>query len=161
PSTILYLDVSRAKRPVYFWSRRMIFSIEQRPSDSPLIERIWRAQTETVGTLISQAATRCEMVIIKYEGKTMVTVRGPETKATFLTVEAIGAEYFGITFITGAFLPQLPPQKLIDHRDINLPQASRHSFWFDSSTWQIPNYENVDTFINRLVRENLLVCDPV
>jgi AraC-like DNA-binding protein len=101
------------------------------------------------------------MVIITYEGKTVVTVRGPETKATFLPVQSLGAEYFGVTFKTGAFLPQLPPKELVDHRDINLPEASNQSFWLDSSTWQIPTYENVDTFVERLVRENLLVHDPV
>ena len=139
----------------------MIFSIEQRPSDSPFIERIWCAKTEAVGTFISQAATRCEMVIIKYQGKTMVTVRGPETKATPMPVHSMGVEFLGITFVTGAFIPQLPPRELIDRRDINLPVASNRSFWLDGSGWQIPNYENVDTFVNRLVCHNLLVRDPV
>jgi AraC-like DNA-binding protein len=101
------------------------------------------------------------MVIAKYNGKTTVTVRGPETKATPLPVQSVGAEYFGITFITGAFIPQLPPQELINFGDVNLPEASNQSFWLDGSTWQIPNYENVDTFVDRLARENLLVRDPV
>lgn len=139
----------------------MIFSIEERPSDSPFIERIWHAKTESVGTFISQAATRCEMVIIKNKGKTTVTVRGPETKATPLPVQSLGAEYFGITFITGAYIPQLPPKELINRSDVNLPEASKQSFWLDGSTWQIPNYENADTFVDRLVQENLLVRDPV
>ena len=117
----------------------MIFSIEERPSDSPFIERIWRAKTESVGSFISQAATHCEMVIVKYNGKTTVTVRGPETKATPLPVQSVGAEHFGITFITGAYIPQLPPKGLINRSDVNLPEASNQSFWLDGSTWQIPN----------------------
>jgi AraC-like DNA-binding protein len=139
----------------------MIFSLEEQPLDSPFIERIWRAKIESVGTFISQAATHCEMVIIRYQGKTMVTVRGPETKASFLPVQWVGAEFFGITFITGVFVRQLPPRDLIDRRDANLPEASNQSFWLAGSPWQIPNYENADTFVNRLVRENLLVRDPV
>lgn len=139
----------------------MLFSIEQRPSDSPFIERIWRAKTESVGTLISQAATRCEMVITRYRGKTTVTIRGPETKATPLPVRSLGAEYFGITFITGAYIPSLPPKDLLNHSDVNLPEASNQSFWLDGSTWQIPSYENADTFVDRLVRESFLVRDPV
>lgn len=139
----------------------MIFSLKEQPLDSPFIERIWRAKTESVGTFISQAATHCEMVIIKYQGKTSVTVRGPETKASFLPVQWAGAEFFGITFITGAFIRQLPPRDLIDRGDANLPEASNQAFWLAGSPWQIPNYENVDTFVNRLVHENLLVRDPV
>ena len=30
-----------------------------------------------------------------------------------------------------------------------------------SSAWEFPGYENADTFVNRLVREGLLVHDPV
>lgn len=139
----------------------MVFSIEERPSDSPFVERIWHAKTRSVGTFISQAAIRCEMVIIKFKGNTTVTVRGPETKATPLPVHSLGAEYFGITFITGAYIPQLPPKELIDFSDVSLPVASNESFWLDGSTWQIPNYENADTFVARLVREDLLVRDTV
>jgi hypothetical protein len=31
----------------------MIFTIEERPSDSPYVERIWRAHNERAGTFIS------------------------------------------------------------------------------------------------------------
>lgn len=141
--------------------RHMTFSIEERASDSPFIERIWRARTESIGTLISQAATHCEMVVINDGTQTQVIVRGPETKATPLPVQSVGVEYFGITFATGAFIPRLPPSALVDHTDVNLPEASNQSFWFDGATWQIPTYENADTFVKRLIRENLLVRDPV
>jgi len=30
-----------------------------------------------------------------------------------------------------------------------------------SSAWEIPDFENVETFINRLVRADILVYDPV
>jgi hypothetical protein len=43
-----------------------------------------------------------------------------------------------------------------------LPEAaSQTSFWLKGSAWQFPNYENVDTFVNRLVRDEILVRDPV
>jgi hypothetical protein len=42
-----------------------------------------------------------------------------------------------------------------------LPEASSQSFWLGSSAWQFPNYENADTFVDRLVHRGLLVCDPV
>ena len=44
---------------------------------------------------------------------------------------------------------------------MDLPEANSQSFWLRGSAWQFPNYENVDTFIARLVREGLLVTDPV
>ena len=139
----------------------MLFRIEERPSNSPFVERIWRAQGERAGTFISQSKVNTEIVLTRYQGKTTLTVRGPETKATFLDYQSIGAEFLGITFKLGAFMPHLPPDNLRDWRNVDLPEAASQSFWLHGSVWQFPNYENVDTFIARLVREGLLVIDPV
>ena len=139
----------------------MIFRIEEKPSDSPLVERIWRSQGDRAGTFISQSKAYSEIVLTRYKGKTTLTVRGPETKATFLDYQSIGAEFLGITFKLGAFMPHLLPVHLRDWRNVDLPEAGRQSFWLRGSAWQFPNYENVDTFIARLVREDLLVTDPI
>lgn len=138
-----------------------MFGIQERPSDSPFVDRIWRAQTESAGTFISQAAIRCELVVTRYGGKTTVTFRGPETKATLLPVRLIGAQFFGITFKPGTFMPQLPPRILLNGKDVILSDTSNQTFWLDSATWQIPDYENADTFVDKLVREDLLVRNPV
>src|SRR6185436_9496113 len=42
-----------------------------------------------------------------------------------------------------------------------LPEASSQRFWWKGSARQFPNFENVETFIERLVREDDLVRDPV
>jgi len=42
---------------------------------------------------------------------------------------------------------------------VNLPQAMRSSFWLNGSTWEVPNYDNADTFVEWLVRDDLLVID--
>jgi AraC-like DNA-binding protein len=139
----------------------MRFQIEEKPSDSPFIDRIWRSQGEHTGTFISQSKVNSELVLTRYQGKTTLTVRGPETKATFLDYRSIGAEYLGITIKLGAFIPHLPPDNLRDWRNVDLPDASSQSFWLQGSAWQFPTFENVDTFIARLVREGLLVSDPV
>lgn len=49
----------------------------------------------------------------------------------------------------------------MDRRDASLPEATRTSFWLHGSAWQFPNYDNVETFVDRLVRDDLLVRDPV
>jgi hypothetical protein len=138
----------------------MLFSFEERPSDSSFVERIWRAQSERTGDFLSIAASQWEIVVSKYQGETIVTVRGPETKATPLHVTLLGTEFFGIIFKYGAFMPRFPVSDLVD-ADLNLPDASSKSFWLNGSAWQFPNYENTDTFVEKLVKENLLVCDPI
>jgi len=138
----------------------MLFSFDERLSDSPFVERIWWAQSERTGCFLSVAASHWEMVVSKYHGEIMMTMRGPETKATSVDVTLVGGEFFGIIFKYGAFMPHLPVSKLVDG-DINLPDASSKSFWLNGSAWRFPNYENADTFVDRLVRESLLDCDPI
>ena len=43
----------------------MMFNFEERFSDSPFVERIWRAQTERTGPFLSIATSHWEMVISK------------------------------------------------------------------------------------------------
>jgi AraC-like DNA-binding protein len=133
---------------------------EERPADSPFIEKIWRTQSEQAGDFTSQAASHSEIVVTRFEGKTLVAVRGPETRATPATVPA-DSEFFGIVFKMGAFMPALLPRNLMDRRDAYLPVASNESFWLGNSVWEIPSFDNADTFVERLVREGLLAYDPV
>jgi AraC-like DNA-binding protein len=138
----------------------MIFTLEDRPSDSPFVERIWCAQSERTGDFLSIAMSRWEMVVSRYQDKTYITVRGPETKVTSLPVTIVGTEFFGVRFKVGTVMPHLPASTLVD-RDVNLPEASSKSFWLKGSAWQFPSYENADTFVGRLAREDLLARDPV
>ncbi len=139
----------------------MTFILEaSRPSDAPFVEMIWRTQSINAGSFISHAGIHWEIVIMKYEGKTSLTVRGPETKASSVSFPA-DAEWMGITFKLGSFMPDLPPGGLLDKYTAALPEASNKSFWLHGSTWEIPTYENADTFVKRLEREGLLAHDPV
>jgi AraC-like DNA-binding protein len=138
----------------------MNFDFEERPSDSPFVEKIWWTQSERSGSFISTAVSQWEMVVTTYNGKTTFTVRGPETKATPADYPA-DAEFFGIVFKVGTFMPHLPLRKLLNRNDANLPEASSQSFWLHGATWQIPDFENADTFVARLVRQELLVQEPV
>src|SRR6185503_13978958 len=99
------------------------------------------------------------MVVTRQNGKTLFTVRGPETKATPLHCSADG-EWLGIRFQLGTVMPQLPASQLVDGA-VNLPDAGSRSFWLHRSAWQFPDYENADTFVERLVRNGLLIREPL
>ncbi len=133
---------------------------EVRPSDSPFIEKIWYTQSGQAGDFTSLAASHSEIVVTRCEGITTVSVRGPETKATPASIPADG-EFLGIIFKLGTFMPTLLPKNIMDRRDAYLSVANHESFWLDSSVWEIPNFDNADTFVERLVREGLLAHDPV
>lgn len=133
---------------------------EERLSDSPFVERVWHSRSDAGGAFISTAESHWEMVVTKYRNRTTLTVRGPETRAT-PAFSPPDAEFCGIVFKAGAFMPNCPASMVIDRQDVNLPLASSKSFWLNGSAWKFPDFENADTFVSRLVREGLLVHDPV
>ncbi|HLZ63596.1 MAG TPA: helix-turn-helix domain-containing protein [Ktedonosporobacter sp.] len=133
---------------------------DERLSDSPFVERVWRAHSEGTDPLLSIAQSHWQIVVTTYHDKMSLTVRGPETKATPLGDCPPDREWFGILFQLGTFLPHLPARNLVNG-DLTLPQASRKTVWLSGSTFQFPTYENADTFVGWLVREGLLVCEPV
>jgi len=137
----------------------MIFNFDRRDSDSPLIQTIWRSQSEGGGSFTSTAASHWEMVVTKQRGKLTLSVRGPETQASPATVPE-DAAFFGIIFKHGVFMPQLPKNELVD-KEIHLNESIKNSFQFLGSTWQFPTFENVDTFVDRLMRANILSFDSL
>lgn len=138
----------------------MDLTCEERQSDSPFVERIWRSRNESAGTFISLADIHWGIVVTKLGGQTTLTVRGPETKATTAYAPA-DAEFIGIQFKAGTLMPKFPARTLMDRCDINLPGASSQSFWLNGESWQFPDYENADTFVERLAGGELLTHDPV
>jgi AraC-like DNA-binding protein len=135
--------------------------VDTRPSDSTLVDHVWRSHSDGPGSFISVAGVQCMIVVTRHEDGTLfVTVRGPETRPTLMHFPA-GATWFGITLRFGAFLPDFPPLSLLDQRDITLPAATSHSFWLQGSAWPLPTFDNADVFIKRLERERLLVRDPL
>ena len=107
----------------------------------------------------SVAASHWMMVVTRLQGKITLDIQGPETKATTAYCPADG-EWVGILFKFGTFMPLFPTRTLVDGA-ITLPEATSQSFWLHGSAWQLPDYENAETFVNRLVREELLVTEPV
>lgn len=137
----------------------MNIQIEERLSDSPFIERIWRGQTGEPGEFTSIATNHWSLVVWQENSTSHIALRGPETSATSAPVPADSAS-FGVIFKLGTAIPHLPIGQLVDNQ-INLPQATGKSFWLYGSAWQFPNYDNVDIFVNRLIRQNVLVSDPI
>jgi hypothetical protein len=131
---------------------------EERRSDSPFVERIWSTQSERAGSFTSISTVFWSMVISKCNGRIAISLHGPETGATYKEFPA-EAEWFGIAFKLGTFVPHIPLGSFIDN--IVLPDISGRSFSLCHSAWQFPTYENADTFVDRLVRAGVLVHDPL
>lgn len=139
----------------------MIFTFDERSSDSPLVDAIWRGRTECAGTRIAPAGGCWVMLIERHasRGKARLSVVGPMTQALPMPY-AGNVEFVAIKFKPGTFIPHLPINNLLD-AVVPLPNAASKSFWLNGAAWQFPDYENADTFVDRLVRQGLLVRDGV
>ncbi len=136
-----------------------LFALEARASRSPLVAETWQARSAPEESFISVATTHWEMVVTRQRGVAWLTVRGPETRATIVPIPQ-DAEFFGIHFSVGTFMPGLPPGRLVD-RAVTLPAATARSFRLDGSAWELPGPDTADVFVDRLVRAGVLVHDPV
>jgi AraC-like DNA-binding protein len=137
----------------------MFPDFDVRLSDSPLVERVWRSYSEGAGSFTSISAVCWSMVVSKFNGRIALSIHGPETGANSKDFPTEELEWFGIDFKLGTFMPHIPPTSMVG-RNRTLPQAAKNTFWLGDSAWQFPNYENADTFVNRLGREGLLTNDP-
>ena len=132
---------------------------EGRGSDSPYIEAVWRGGAGKEYAPICPASGQWHLLFLKQHDKLKISVEGPLTRATPVA-QPEGTEWLGVTFPLGTFLPALSINSLLDDRAV-LPLTAETSFHLADSSWHIPDYENVETFIERLVRKDLLVSDPV
>ena len=99
------------------------------------------------------------MVFVKHNGGLQPLLVGPLTSSGEVSFVE-GVELLWVKFKLGTFMPHLPVRNFLDVETL-MPEASSKSFWLKSSAWQIPNYENVDTFVDRLVQDDVLVRDPL
>lgn len=137
----------------------MSIIFEERSPESPFIETVTRGHTVGEGFSIRPAESHWHMVLRKLNGKVDLLVVGPWTQSGVISYTD-GAELLWIKLKLGTFMPQLPTRSILDSETV-MPGAAGRSFWLGGSTWQFPDYENADTFVNRLVREQVLACDPL
>jgi methylphosphotriester-DNA--protein-cysteine methyltransferase len=57
-------------------------------------------------------------------------------------------------------MPHLPTRDFLETETL-LPEAVGKSFWLKGSAWSFPDYENADTFVDQLMREEVLAYDPL
>src|SRR5579859_2605533 len=132
---------------------------EQRASDSPFVETVIYGQTTSDGSVIRPAASNWHMVFVRHSSGTYPIIAGPLASAGTASWGK-DAEILWIKFKVGVYMPHRPTRNFLD-RETLLPDATGCSFWLKSSVWHFPDYENADTFVARLVRDEILVRDPV
>jgi AraC-like DNA-binding protein len=138
----------------------MFLRFEHRLSDSPFVERVWRSYSTTGGSFYSMAEPNLELVVARLGGPARVILRGPVTRASSVECPA-GGEWLGIRFRLGAHLPGLPTANLLDHRSLALPNVGGGRFWLKGRAWELPTFDNAETFATRLAAAGVIARDGV
>lgn len=133
---------------------------KDRLSDSPYIELITEGRTIGSSTTIRPSEINWHMVFVRYDGVLQPLLVGPHTSSGVVNFVE-GIDLLWIKFKIGTFMPHLPVRNFLDAETLMPDAASKSSFWLKSTAWQIPSYENVETFVNRLVRDEILTQDSV
>jgi len=132
--------------------------VEHRPSASSYIERVWRSRSQDVAAhMLSVATPRVGLAFCYRRGESIAAVTGPELIASMVELPA-EATFFGIDFTLGTFLPHLPTARLLD-RQVMVPDVTNRSFYLAGSHWSHPNFDTAETFVQRLVREEIVHRD--
>jgi len=137
----------------------MTFIAEGRFSDSLYVDSIWHGRADSNHTLMCPADGRWNLCFSTVKGRTQVSVEGPISRAVPKT-HVEGVDWLVIKFRLGVYLPGMSARNYLDGADV-LRQAANHSFWLHRSTWHMPTYDNADTFVDWLVRDDALQVNPV
>jgi hypothetical protein len=137
----------------------MSISAEERPSDSPYVENIMHGWTTGAGITPRPSEVHWHMCFVRAKGQTLPLIVGPLTTAGIASWGG-EAEILWIKFKLGTFMPHLPAKNFLDV-ETRMPEGAGQSFWLKDAVWQMPTYENADTFVDQLVRSGVLDWDPV
>ena len=137
-----------------------IFPIENRIEPSDFVERIWRTRGVPERAMLSVAVPHWQIVVVRHSDRlTSVFVRGPETKASISEIPQ-DADFIGIEFKLGVFLPALAIETLVDVGR-KLDAVSKTKINLAGSDWEIPSFESAGDFVAHLARNGTLVRDAV
>jgi AraC-like DNA-binding protein len=138
----------------------MAFTYEEKLSESPLVDFIWRTEDQTDGVYVASADASWDMIFIqRKEGKPSVLLSGPCSQTTLVPYSA-GNKNFGMRFKPGVIFTDIPVSDMVNVTQA-LPMPTEDTFILQGITWKLPTYENVDEFVSKLVEHNLLNIDPV
>ena len=99
------------------------------------------------------------MVFWERAGRAYAGITGPETRTGTAPVPE-GASFTGIEFAVGTSLRVVPTPALVDG-GIGLPDTTRRTFRLDGARWETPRPDDAEALVDSLVRDGVVVRDPL
>jgi Helix-turn-helix domain len=138
----------------------MGFTYEEKQSQSPLVDFIWRTEDLTNGVYVASADARWDMIFTRsQDGKTRVLLCGPSFKTAQVPYSP-GNKHIGICYKPWAIFTDIPITTMLNVTRA-LPMPSEDTFVMQGVTWKFPTYENIDEFVAEQEKRGLLKADPI
>lgn len=135
----------------------MGFTYEEKPSASPFVEAVWRTEDTADGMYLAAADGAWDLIFTERDGNYRILLSGPSSRATPVPYQT-GNRNFGIRFRPGVFMPTLPANKMVNVVGA-LPKKTKHRFWLQGESWQLPTFDSIDEFLAKLSQRKLLAKD--
>lgn len=137
----------------------MSFFYEQRPSQSELVEAIWKSTDVSDGVYVAPADGCWDLIFTTRDGQTKVLFSGPTTKPTDVLYQS-GNTNVGIRFNPAAFMTVVSAHTMQDRVSV-LPMTLNGMFVFMEYTFAVPTYESADDLVHALKARGLMNQDRV
>jgi hypothetical protein len=102
---------------------------------------------------------RWDIVILKQRDQLMVLRTGLTTR-TVTHVAEEGDEMLSITFNPDVFMPLMPGERMRDE-GVLLDMIGKDRFWLGTDVVEMPRPDTVDSFVAKLVREEIVQTNPL
>ena len=132
---------------------------DDRQSESPYIERVWRSRSDAVDRMTSIASAHWTLVGWRAGRVWRVAVQGPETGATIAPVPT-DTQFVGIRLSLGTTLESLPLGRLVDD-GAEFADVSRLSVRVFGHTMPLPDYDDAEDLVRRMALAGVVVRDPM
>jgi hypothetical protein len=131
---------------------------------SPIVESVTRTIFDRDGSVLIQPDGCWDVVVMKTAAGTSVLRTGLTTTAVTHTY-SVGDEILAIAFKPSSYMAVLPGVRMLDD-GLFLPRIGRDRFRLGADIFEIPRFDNVDGFVDRLrrtgvVENNALVASVV
>lgn len=123
-------------------------------STSPIVRSITRTVYVGSGVHLMVPDGCWDIAIIRNSSGTLVLRTGQTTRPVPFTYRD-GDEVLAISFRASTFMPLMPGERMRDE-GVVLDSIGKDRFWLGTDVVEIPTFENVDGFVERLLRNEIV-----